>query len=208
MQIIKESDLNSVDLACDFLAAGKIIAFATDTVYGLAVDASNSNAVEALYKLKKRDEKKPIAIFVKDLEAAKKIFFFDEISTKLATKFLPGSLTLVLETKAEAVSGLALNLNQNNNKFLGFRVIDNDFIQNLLKKFDGILAVTSANESSQKSARSAEEVEKYFKYSQLDLLIDGGISKQETASTVVKITDGKVTILRQGLTNIADYENC
>ena len=208
MQIIKESDLNSVDLACDFLAAGKIIAFATDTVYGLAVDASNSNAVEALYKLKKRDEKKPIAIFVKDLEAAKKIFFFDGISTKLATKFLPGSLTLVLETKAEAVSGLALNLNQNNNKFLGFRVIDNDFIQNLLKKFDGILAVTSANESSQKSARSAEEVEKYFKYSQLDLLIDGGISKQETASTVVKITDGKVTILRQGLTNIADYENC
>ena len=89
MQIIKESDLNSVDLACDFLAAGKIIAFATDTVYGLAVDASNSNAVEALYKLKKRDEKKPIAIFVKDLEAAKKYFSSTKYRRNLPQNFFP-----------------------------------------------------------------------------------------------------------------------
>ena len=208
MQIIKECNPSALDLACDFLRAGKIIAFATDTVYGLAVDASNFKAVEALYKIKNRDEKKPIAIFIKDLEMAKKIFFFDKTSTKLAEKFLPGSLTLVLETKSEACSKLAANLNQNNNKFLGFRIIDTDFIRNLLEKFDGILAVTSANKSAQKAAKSAEEVEKYFKFSSLDLLIDGGISKQETASTVVKITDGKVMILRKGLTNITDYENC
>lgn len=208
MQIIKESDLNAVDLACDFLRAGKIIAFATDTVYGLAVDASNFEAVESLYKIKNRDEKKPIAIFVKDLAAAKKIFLFDETSDKLAAKFLPGSLTLVLEKKSTIVPELASNLNQNNNKFLGFRIIDNDFIQNLLQKFNGILAVTSANKSTEKAARSAAEVEKYFKFSHLDLLIDGGFSKQETASTVVKIADGKIIILRNGLTNITDYENC
>lgn len=202
MKIIKENNSDAVDLACEFLRAGKIISFATDTVYGIAADASNFNAVEALYKIKNRDEKKPIAIFVKDLAAAKKIFIFDEISEKISEEFLPGALTLVLKTKSQNGSDIAQNINNNSDGFLGFRIVESDFIKNLLIKFDGNLAVTSANPANEKAAIDAKEVEKYFAKSNLDLLIDGGICKQQIASTVAKIYDKKITILRQGLINL------
>lgn len=207
MLVVKEENKDSVELACKALSEGKIISFATDTVYGIAVDASNFKAVEDLYKLKNRDRKKPIAIFVKDLTAAKKIFLFDELSEKIANKFLPGSLTLILETKVESASLLASNLNNNDDGFLGFRIIENNFIKNLLEKFNGIIAVTSANLSNEQPALSASEVEKYFKNSTLNLLIDGGICKEKIASTVAKISNKKISILRQGPINLPTYEN-
>ena len=136
MLIIKESDTNALELACESLRLGKIVSFTADTVYGLAVDASNSKAVEALFALKKRDPKKPIAIFVKDLASAKKIFSFDEVAEKFAEKFASESLTLILETKPESSALLAPNLNQNDEKFLGFRIVNRDFIKNLLVNLD------------------------------------------------------------------------
>ena len=98
---------------------------------------------------------------------------------------------------------------------LGYTVIgiDDEYIiddwklnlSNILssQKFDGILAVTSANKSNHEASISADEVKKYFTNSKLALLIDGGISKEKTPSTVVKIFDKKITILRQGLINIS-----
>ncbi|MBP7710814.1 MAG: threonylcarbamoyl-AMP synthase [Rickettsiales bacterium] len=196
MIIIKESDPKAVELACEALRTGKIISFATDTVYGLAVDACNFKAVEALFALKKRDQNKPVAIFLKDLDAAKKIFYFDETAEKIAEKFFTGSLTLVLETKPQSSSGLASNLNLNDEKFLGFRIVNRDFVKDLLDKFDGILAVTSANPSAEKAAISAAEVEKYFTNSSLDLLVDSSKPISGTASTVIRVTKGEVQILR------------
>ena len=196
MLIIKESDTNALELACESLRLGKIVSFTADTVYGLAVDASNSKAVEALFALKKRDPKKPIAIFVKDLASAKKIFSFDEVAEKFAEKFASESLTLILETKPESSALLAPNLNQNDEKFLGFRIVNRDFIKNLLEKFGGSLAVTSANPSNEKAAITALEVENYFTKSNLDLLVDGGKSEREIASAVIKIVSGKIQIIR------------
>ncbi len=196
MLTIKESDTNALELACESLRLGKIISFTADTVYGLAVDASNFKAVEALFALKKRDPKKPIAIFVKDLASAKKIFSFDEVAEKFAERFGSKSLTLILETKPEGSALLASNLNQNDEKFLGFRIVNRDFIKNLLEKFGGILAVTSANPSNEKAAITALEVEKYFAKSNLDLLVDGGKSEREIASAVIKIVSGKIQIIR------------
>jgi L-threonylcarbamoyladenylate synthase len=205
MQIIKESNSLSVSRACKILRQGGVISFPTDTVYGLAADASNFEAVEKIFKLKTRDPKKPIAIFVKDLEAARKIFLFDELTEKFAKKFASQSLTLVLEMKANISDKLASNLNLNNEKFLGFRIVNHDFVKNLLADFDGILAVTSANPSGENAALSAEEVEKYFSNSNLDLLIDGGKSKNTVASTVIKINEGRADILRGNL-NILSNE--
>jgi len=197
MKIISENNSDAVSLAKQFLQDGLLISFASDTVYGIACDASNSKAVQRLYDLKNRDPKKPIAIFVKDLETAKKIFIFDELSEKIAQEFFPGALTLVLKTQPNIQIKISPDLNKDN-EFLGFRIVDRNFIKNLMANFDGVLAVTSANLAGQNPAASAKEVEKYFSNSKLDLLIDGGISQEKEASTVVKINNQKLEILRQG----------
>lgn len=197
MRIIKESDPQAINITADYLRGGKIIAFATDTVYGIGADASNFDAVDKLYKIKKRSSQKPIAIFLKDLAMAKKIFYFDKLAEKIAEKFLPGSLTMVLRAKKNKFN-LAKNLNLQNNDFLGFRIINRSFIVDLFNDFNGILAVSSANISGEESASCAQEVKKYFSQLELDLLIDGAKSGQELPSTVVKIDDEKLEILRQG----------
>ncbi len=204
MLVVKEDDPNALTLACRYLNAGRIIAFATDTTYGLAVDAAHFAAIESLYKIKKRDEKKPFAIFVKTLATAKKIFFFDETAEKIARKFFPGKLTMVLKKRPESALIIAANLNKNNDEFLGFRILNHKFTRSLLRKFDGILAVTSANISNEESARSPEQVEKYFAYSELGLLIFGETFKKSAHSTVVKISDNQLTILRHGALNLGD----
>lgn len=195
MLVLNEKEKNAAKVASEFLQAGKIISFPTDTVYGLAVDASNNKAVDALYKFKKRDLQKPIAIFLKDLESAKKIFCFDKKSEEIAEKFLPGALTLVLKTRDNPLPYLATNLNNNSDNFLGFRIVNNFFVSELFKKFDGILAVTSVNISGNKAATNPDEIKKEFP--NLDLLIEGKISNQP-ASTVAKIVDNEIKILRQG----------
>lgn len=206
MQIIDENNQKAAKIAAQFILEGKIIAFPTDTVYGIACDAANSNAVAQLYKIKKRDLKKPIAIFVKDIATAKKIFIFDELAEETLKTFAKKPLTLVLKTRdyndSDDKIKLANNLNndENNNlknKFLGFRIVNRKFITNLLEEFGGTLAVSSANPSGQESAISADDVKKYFP--KLDLLVDGGFSQQKTASTVIKIANQKIEILRQDL---------
>lgn len=195
MRIINEENPKAAEIAADLLSTGKVISFPTDTVYGIAADACNVKAVESLYKLKNRDHKKPIAIFVKDIESAKKIFFFDKKAEEIAKKFLPGALTLVLQTKPEASQILAPNLNNNDDGFLGFRIVDSFFIKNLFEKFSGILAVTSANISGEKEAKDPQEIQN--KFPKLDLIIGGKISFQ-SPSTVIKVTNQKINILRQG----------
>lgn len=199
MKIISENNHESIATSCEFLRAGKVISFATDTVYGLAVDAANERAVERLYNLKKRDLKKPIAIFLRDIKTAEKIFYFDKIAKKIADRFLPGALTLVLKQKVQSDIKIAANLNCDAENFLGFRIINRDFIEKLLAEFDGVIAVTSANKSGQEAATNSENIKKYFADCDLDLIVDGGDLAQKNISTVVKIVDEKITILRHGV---------
>lgn len=197
MKIISENNPNAVNLACEALKNGEVIAFATDTVYGIACDAANSNAVKKLYDIKKRDEKKPIAIFVKNLAMAEKIFLFDNLSKKIAQNFLPGSITLVLQKKINSSIKLAANLNPQDNS-LGFRIVDRKFITELMSNFSGVLAVSSANLSNQNPALTAKDVEKYFLNSTLKLIVDGNCKKNAEVSTVIKVTNEKMEILRLG----------
>jgi L-threonylcarbamoyladenylate synthase len=195
MRIIDQKKSNAVDVAIDFLQRGKVICFATDTVYGVAVDATNTSAVERLYQLKNREKNKPIAIFLKDLESAKKIFIFNSLSNSIVEKYIPGGITVILETNKFAQKILAKNLNNNDNNFIGFRIVDSYFVNKLFKKYDGILAVSSANKAFEDACTSASLVKKNLK--NLDLLI-AGKKTSKISSTIVKIVANKLTIIRQG----------
>ncbi len=185
-------------IASRYLEDGKIISFATETVYGLACDASNFQAVDELYSLKKRDQSKPIAIFLKNLEIAQELLEFNDLALNIAKKYLPGPLTLVLKISNSSNIKLAKNLNLNEDGFLAFRISDNPFVKKLVDKYQGVMAVTSANISGQESATSDIEVEKYFNDSKLDLLICSGNCGSKISSTVAKIPSNKLQILRQG----------
>jgi len=195
MKIINQKKINAVDIAIDFLNSGKVICFATDTVYGVAVDATNFDAVERLYQLKDREKNKPIAIFIKDLNMAKKLFIFDDLSTRIAERYMPGDITLILETNKFAQKILAKNLNNNNNNFIGFRIVESYFVKKLFEKYNGILAVSSANKSFKEACSSANLVKKNLK--NLDLLIAGN-KTSKISSTIVKIDNGKLNLIRQG----------
>lgn len=198
MKIISQNDENAVEIAIEYLKNAKVIFFATDTVYGAAVDASSQDAVAKLYEIKNRQKNKPIAIFIHNVKMAQEIFEFSQKAQEIADEFLPGALTVVLKTKNRENLNLAKNLNEND-EFLGFRIVKNGFIEILLEKFAGILAVTSANISGCDAAICADDVKKAFKEQKSDfLLIDGGICKEKIASTVIKIDGEKLETLRLG----------
>lgn len=195
MKIISENNQDAAVIAAEFLRDGKIIAFATDTIYGIAVDASSHVAVERLYNAKKRDKAKPIAIFLPNLQKAQEIFFFDDVAKKIAQKFLPGPLTLILKVKNHF--NLAKNLNCND-EFLGFRIIEKKFLTDLFAVFSSPLAVTSVNISGSEPLILPDEIKNNGSFLNIDLLIDGGICKNKIPSTVVKISQEKIEILRKG----------
>lgn len=201
--IVSENNLQAVEKAISVLQQGGVIAFPCDTIYGIASDATNFKAVEKLYHLKKRDLKKPIAIFLPNISSAKKLFIFDETTKTIAEKYLPGALTIVAKINDGAKKILAKNLNYGEDDFIGFRIVDSFFVQKLFEKFDGILAVSSANISALEPALNAKEVEEYFP--QLDLIIAGEI-KYKKASTVIKIADEKIELIRLGALEIEELK--
>jgi L-threonylcarbamoyladenylate synthase len=193
--IMKESDKGSIENMIKILSLGGIVAFATDTIYGLACDASNDKAVNKLYKLKGRTRNKAIALFVENTSEAAKVVNFGLKSTIIARNFMPGPITLILEEKN---SGLLSKMLNEDKLDIGIRIPDHNFSLNLLRDFSGFLAVTSANISNQSCATNIDEIKNYFK-DEIDLIIDGGNCCKKS-STVLKINEssGELKILREG----------
>jgi len=199
MLVIKEELENAAEIAAQALKNNQIICFATETVYAIACDASNDIAVEKLYEIKKRDIKKPIAVFVKDLAMAKEFLDFNSIENKIAQNFMPGMITLVLNKKTNLEQKIPVSqLLNNNENTLGLRIPNHQFCLKLLRNFGGVIAATSANISSQKAASSFVQVKKYFD-NKVDLIIDGGICQHKMSSTVLRINGDQINVLREGL---------
>jgi L-threonylcarbamoyladenylate synthase len=196
--IISQYNQDAINFAFQKLQQQKIIAIPTDTIYGLAVDATNYKAVEKLYKLKKRDNNKPIAIFVQNLAMAKEIFAFNQLAEKIATLYMPGKITMILNVKKNNFN-LAKNLNYYH-KTIGFRYVDSFFMQKLMHYYQKPLAVTSANISGCEVAKSAQDIAKIF--TDLELIIDNEEVINNIASTVVEVVENNFKILRQGYVKI------
>ncbi|MCL5239655.1 MAG: L-threonylcarbamoyladenylate synthase [Candidatus Marsarchaeota archaeon] len=195
---ILKSGPSALAECADALARGGIVAYPTETVYGLGVDAMNGDAVKALFAAKKRDESKPSSIAVADLDWAKKFAIFNETAELLASAFLPGPLTLV----AEAVAPLPL-LSLNGK--VGVRVPSNAFAQALLRLFANPITATSANISGAGSVTRASDLDKSLLES-LDIVADIPECEYAQGSTVVDVSDGGCKILREGAISAARIE--
>ncbi|WP_105426114.1 L-threonylcarbamoyladenylate synthase [Neorhizobium tomejilense] len=179
--------------ACTILADGLPVAIPTETVYGLAADATNPAAITRIYETKGRPRFNPLICHMSDLDMAERYADFDPISRRLAEAFWPGPLTLILPLKPEsgihalATAGLDT---------IGIR-LPKGFASELIRAFGKPLAAPSANTSGKVSPTSARHVADDLG-EKLALIIDGGAAPVGVESTIVRVENGVIRLLRPG----------
>src|SRR5665647_2463705 len=181
----------AADAAC--LAQGGLVAFPTETVYGLGADAGNGEAIARLYAAKGRPAFNPLIAHVADLAAAQRLAVFDDAALRLAAAFWPGPLTLVLPKRPDCgVADLALaGLDS-----VAVRVPAHRIAAALLQAFGGPVVAPSANRSGHVSPTDAAHVLADLR-GRIDLVIDGGACAVGVESTIVSCV-GEPTLLRPG----------
>jgi L-threonylcarbamoyladenylate synthase len=184
-------DSSSISHAVDVLQRGGVVAFPTDTVYGLGSLAFEPESVERLYTIKGREHTKAIALLIADTSDLDRLTNNPSPEAqRLAQRFWPGALTLVLPRR----EGLPEALSQG--PTIGVRVPDHPVALALLKAA-GPMGVTSANLSGQPNTNTAEEVLAQLE-GRIHLVLDGGRTPGGVPSTVVEMVDGQAKILRNG----------
>ncbi len=174
------------------LRDGGIVAFPTETVYGLGADATNSDAVLKIYDTKGRPRFNPLIVHVADLEMAQRYAKFSPLALRLAA-FWPGPLTLVLPKRAE--TGLSDIVTAGLDR-VGLRIPDHPLAQELIRTTGRPLAAPSANPSGKLSPTRAEQVVRGF-HGKVPVL-DGGPSQSGVESTILSVESDVVTQLRAG----------
>jgi len=188
--MIVKCDSDGIDIVKKALQKDGVIIFPTDTVYGIGCNPYNEKAVERIYQIKKRDETKPFPILGYSKDELNKIVFFDEKSLKLADKFWPGGLTLVLKIKDEKLKA-TMNLSEK----IAVRVPDNKCILALLKECK-LLIGTSANLSGSTSLIDSKDCNQLL--TNYDILIDYGKIQSKGESTIIEVNDDKLNVIRNG----------
>lgn len=181
------------ELAGRIIAAGGLIAFRTDTFYGLGADPLNRQAVSAINRLKEREGRKPVLLVISDrAEATRFISDQTALFDKLAERHWPGALTIVAgalpTVPAEVTAGSGT---------IGIRLPADEDVRDFARACGGALTATSANLAGQPPARSAVEVARYFP-AELHLIVDGGEARTDKPSTIIDVSQGRARLIREG----------
>ena len=188
-----EEKAQAIAVATDVLLRHRPVAIPTETVYGLAADATSAAAITSIYETKGRPRFNPLICHMSDLDMAERYAVFDPVSRILAGAFWPGPLTLVLPLKADAgihplaTAGLDT---------VGIRV-PVGFTAELIRNLGRPLAAPSANSSGRISPTTAQHVEADLGQ-KIEVIIDGGPCPVGVESTIVKVEDGEIRLLRPG----------
>jgi L-threonylcarbamoyladenylate synthase len=190
-EILSSKDPNAVKRALAVLRSGGLLAFPTDTVYGVAANPFDAAAIERLYEAKIRETNKAIAVLIGNLDQIAQIAReVTESASRLAKHFWPGALTLIVPRLVSLPNILSPT------QSIGLRMPDHPFALELLQKA-GPLATTSANLSGGSNTTTAQEVLAQLD-ERIELLLDGGKTPGGIPSTVVDCTQSEAIILRQG----------
>ncbi len=195
-EVVSEKSRNVVSAASDFIKRGQVVASPTDTVYGLLADAASEKAVEKVYRIKGRDKKKPLPVFVKDIKTAKKLAHIDKDQEEFLKEVWPGRTTVVLKKKGR--NGVSKKVTANK-KTIALRIPDYKLVKEILKEVNRPLTGTSANISGRGYFIKIKEVLREFEKEEIrpDLIIDGGNLAKTSPSIIVDLTKKKPKILRK-----------
>jgi L-threonylcarbamoyladenylate synthase len=180
--------------AAALLGRGRLVAFPTETVYGLGAAADDARAVLALYAAKGRPRFNPLIAHVVDIGAARRLVRFDARAEILAEAFWPGPLTLVLP---RAAGGAVCALARANLDTLGVRVPDHEVALALLRRFGCAIVAPSANRSGRLSPTTAQAV-RLGLGARVDLVLEGGPCRVGLESTIVDLSGQRAALLREG----------
>lgn len=192
--ILLQDDAETPRRAAQTVAEGGVVAFRTDTFYGLGADPFNASALRAVVRLKGRDEGKPVLVVLGDADAADRLVAArSPLFDALAGEFWPGPLTLVAEARTELPRELTAGTGT-----VGVRLPADEEVRALVRACGGALTATSANPSGSPPARTAPEAAHYFRESGL-LVVDGGATRAELPSTVLDVTGRDARLIREGV---------
>ena len=177
---------------------GGVIAFRTDTFYGLGADPFNAIAVGRIRELKGREDDKPILLLISDASEIERLIVDPSKQfQELAAKFWPGPLTIVGNANTDLPDGITSGTGT-----VGVRLPADASVRDLVRECGGVLTATSANPAGRDPARSAEDVLKYFPEG-VDLIVDGGQVTAIEPSTVVDATTSPPRVIREGAISAA-----
>ena len=184
----------TVALAVEILSEGGLVAIPTETVYGLAADASNPDAVVRLYEAKGRPRFNPLIAHVSGLPMAMREAVFSPLAARIAETFWPGPLTLVLPVKS---GGTVCDLARSGLQTVGLRCPSHMAANALITEFGRPVVAPSANRSGHVSPTRADHVAADLG-DRIDLILDGGPCDVGIESTIISVEDNTVTLLRSG----------
>jgi L-threonylcarbamoyladenylate synthase len=187
-----EPDAPTIAAAADILRRGGIVAYPTDTLYGLAVDPRQDGAVDRLFAVKARDRSAAVALIAADLRQAQETGTFGASELTLARAFWPGPLTIVVP----AAPGLPKRLSGDLNT-VGVRVPAHAVARALAAAFGSCITATSANVSGKPPAMTADEVAAALE-GRIDAVLDAGPAPGGAPSTIVELADGRPVLRRSG----------
>jgi L-threonylcarbamoyladenylate synthase len=190
MKLLEATD-EAIKAAAYLMREGGVVVYPTETVYGIGCIPSDPDAAQRICELKGRADK-PLPLICADIAAARKVVEMSPEAEKLAAKFWPGPLTMVLPAKVKYSMWV-----QRGAKTLGLRVSPYPIAQKLAKEAGGVIVSTSANISGDEPAKSAEEAKKIFG-KKVDIILDGGPSPGAESSTVVDLSGEEIWLLRKG----------
>jgi L-threonylcarbamoyladenylate synthase len=193
---ISKSDYKT---AAKILQNGGIVAFPTETVFGLGCISNSEEAFNRLVNVKKRPPNKPFTLMCSSIEQVQDIIEITPKIKSIIKKFMPGPLTIIVKTKSTVPHYLDLGTG-----FVGIRIPDSQFVINMINEVGVPLLVPSCNPSDLAPATSSKEAIEYF-----NGIIDGvvfGESQSNIPSTVCKIDGDKIVVLRVGPISLKDLE--
>ena len=175
-----------------------VIIFPTDTVYGLACNCYSEKAIAKIFEIKKRASYKPISVLTDSIEKIHLIATMNEKEKDLINNYMPGALTVILNKKEELPDILTSGL-----PTVGVRIPNNKIALKILSSFPCPLATTSANESGKTEGVDVQDFITYFE-DKVDAIIDGGKTNIQKPSTIVRVENDEINVIREGSIKITE----
>ena len=186
---------NQLDEAAELLRQGKVLAFPTETVYGLGVIFDSKEAYDELVKVKRRPPTKPFTLMLADKEDVEKYAALNKVSKAIVDELMPGQITMITKAQPGLPAWCISDIGN-----IGIRIADYDLIRELIRKTGKPLLVPSANKSGEEPGTTAQQVVDAFG-DEIVAVIDGK-TVSNTPSTIVHVGETHTEIFREGAITI------